>query len=352
MISGNLDVLALRIGEDRGKQRLIDAAQHAAERGAQLTEQLLAFARQQTLRPKVANLNELIEAFTILINRAAGATIVVEMDKETDLWSASVDPAQFQSAILNLVMNARDAMPDGGRLVIETRNVILDEKTAAATEELKPGEYVMVAVKDTGGGMTPHVISRAFDPFFTTKEIGKGSGLGLSQVYGFARQSGGTAAIESALKQGTTVRLYLPRAVKAVAAPVREVGEGSGTTDGETVLVVEDDPDVLEMVVLNLSSLGYRPVVAHDGREALEILRGHEPIDLLFTDVVMPGGLSGVQLADEAARMRPGLRVLLTTGHVALGEETGIRIDERMPMLKKPYRQLDLAKKLREVLCR
>jgi len=351
VISGNLDVLALRIGDDKGKQRLIAAAQHGAERGAQLTEQPLAFARQQTLRPEVADLNALIEAFAILIKRAAGPTIDVEMDKVPDVWPTSVDPAQFQSAILNLVMNARDAMPGGGRLVIETRNVFLDERTAAAAEELKPGEYVVIAVRDTGGGMTPHVIARAFDPFFTTKEIGKGTGLGLSQVYGFARQSGGTAAIESALGQGTAVRLYLPRAVRAVAASATEAGEGSGTTDRETVLVVEDDPEVLDMVVLNLTSLGYCPVVARNGREALEILRGNEPIDLLFTDVVMPGGVDGSQVADEAARMRPGLRVLLTTGYTALGDETGIRHDERLPMLKKPYRRPDLAKKLREALC-
>jgi PAS domain S-box-containing protein len=190
-ISGNLDVLALRIGDDRAKQRLIDAAQRAVERGAQLTEQLLAFARQQTLRPEVANLVMLIQDFRMLIERAAGATIEVNFDNQSCLWPTLVDSAQFQSAILNLVMNARDAMPGGGLLVIETRNVVVDEQMAASISDLKPGEYVMVAVRDTGGGMTPQVMSRAFDPFFATKETGKGTGLGLSQVYGFARQSGG-----------------------------------------------------------------------------------------------------------------------------------------------------------------
>jgi len=215
---------------------------------------------------------------------------------------------------------------------------------------MKAGEYVMVAVRDTGGGMTQRVLSQAFDPFFTTKEIGKGTGLGLSQVYGFARQSGGSAAIESAPGGGTTVRLYLPRTSRVVAAPAARRTDPDATSEGETVLVVEDDPSVLDMVVLNLSSLGYRTVVARNGREALEILRSREPVDLLFTDVVMPGGLNGVQVAHEAASMRPGLRVLLTTGHIAVGEGTGVRIDERLPMLKKPYRRPELARKLAEVL--
>jgi two-component system CheB/CheR fusion protein len=349
-ICGNLDVLSLRIGDDRAKQRLIDAAQQAAERGAQLTGQLLAFARQQTLRPEAANLVMLIHDFRILIDRAAGATIEVKVRNGRQIWPVLVDSAQFQSAILNLVMNARDAMPGGGRLVIDARNVVIDQQMAASIADLTPGEYVMVAVGETGGGMTPHVIARAFEPFFTTKEPGRGTGLGLSQVYGFARQSGGTVTIESALGRGTTVRLYLPHAhdVVAAARPPTEFAEAD--TEREVVLVVEDDPNVLDTVVANLASLGYRTVVARSGHEALEILRSSEPIDLLFTDVVLPGGLNGVQIAREAVRIRSGLRVLLTTGRIGLSEPMPTVIDDRLPMLRKPYRRPDLAKKLNEVL--
>ncbi len=350
-ISGSLDVMSLRIGDDRATQ-LIDAAQRAVDRGAQLTQQLLAFARQQKLRPEIADIVSLIKDFRILIDRAAGATINVEVDNEPLLWPALVDSAQFQSAILNLVMNARDAMPGGGRLAIEARNVVLNKQMAATTTPgIKPGEYVVVSIRDTGGGMTEHVMSRAFDPFFTTKETGKGTGLGLSQVYGFAQQSGGTAVIDSAFGRGTTVRVYLPRAVGVIVGAAIRVTEADEASDAaEAILVVEDDPNVLDMVAVNLSSLGYRTVVARNGREALEILRGTDPVDLLFTDVVMPGGLNGVQVAREAVCIRSGLRVLLTTGHVSLGDEAGVTIDEHLPMLKKPYRRPDLAKKLEEVL--
>jgi PAS domain S-box-containing protein len=349
-ICGNLDVLSERIGDDRGKQRLIDAAQQAAGRGAQLTERLLAFARQQTLRPEVANLVILIHDFRILIDRAAGATIEVTVENGPRIWPVLVDSAQFQSAILNLVMNARDVMPGGGLLVIEARNIVIDQQMAASIADLTPGEYVMVAVGDTGGGMTPQVIARAFEPFFTTKEPGRGTGLGLSQVYGFARQSGGGVAIESALGRGTTVRLYLPRAHGVVVAARSTTETGDADADKEVVLVVEDDPNVLDTVVANLASLGYRTVVARSGHEALEILRGAEPVDLLFTDVVLPGGLNGVQIAHEAVTIRSGLRVLLTTGHIGLSEPVTILIDDRLPMLRKPYRRPDLAKKLDEVL--
>ena len=349
-ISGNLDVLSLRIGDDRAKQRLIDSAQRAVERGARLTEQLLAFARQQTLRPEIANLVLLIQEFRMLIERAAGATTEVGFEDQRELWPVLVDSAQFQSALLNLVMNSRDAMPGGGKLAIQTRNVIVDQQMAASIPDLTPGEYVMVAVRDTGGGMTPHVISRAFDPFFTTKETGKGSGLGLSQVYGFARQSGGSVAIESALGHGTTVRLYLPHADGAVVAAVTPADVEQEPVEGEIVLVVEDDPNVLEMAVVTLGSLGYRTVVARSGREALDILHGNEPVDLLFTDVVLPGGLNGMQVAHEAANIRPGLRVLLTTGYLGVSEAGAVPIDERLPMLRKPYRRPELAKKLDEVL--
>jgi len=349
-ISGSLDMMSLRNGDDRSNQRLVAAARQAIDWGAQLTQQFLAFARKQKLRPEITDIVSLIKDFRILTDRAAGATINVDVDNEPQLWPALVDSAQFQSAILNLVMNARDAMAGGGRLVIETRNVVLDEHTTGTIPNIKPGEYVVVSIRDTGDGMTEDVMSRAFDPFFTTKDTGKGTGLGLSQVYGFAQQSGGTAVIESAPGQGTTVRVYLPRAAGIVVAAAARVIEADERSQGETILVVEDDPNVLEIVIVNLASLGYRAVFASSGREALEILRGNEPVDLLFTDVVMAGGLNGVQVAREAAVTRPGLRVLLTTGCVTVGDEAGVPIDEHLPMLKKPYRRADLAKKLEEVL--
>jgi CheY-like chemotaxis protein len=264
-----------------------------------------------------------------------------------------VDTAQFQSAILNLAVNARDAMPGGGRLVIETRNVVLDEKAMTVLQDMAPGCYVVVSVRDTGGGMTREVAARAFDPFFTTKEINKGTGLGLSQVYGFARQSGGATTIESKPGRGTVVNLYLPRS-EAVGAPT-ELAAGSLTPDNDAqgmgrILVVDDDPDVLDMLVNSLNAMGYQTLASRSGNEALETVRSNEKIDLLFTDVIIPGGLNGVELAQEARRLRPDLRVLLTTGFVAVGADAPAVVDETLRMLRKPYRQPELARMVRDVL--
>jgi CheY-like chemotaxis protein len=264
-----------------------------------------------------------------------------------------VDTAQFQSAVLNLAVNARDAMPGGGRLTIETHNVVLDEKTVASMQDMAAGRYVVVAVSDTGGGMTREIAARAFDPFFTTKEIDKGTGLGLSQVYGFARQSGGAATIESELGRGTVVRLYLPRSDVADApivavAPNFTCGADSKATG--RILIVDDDPFVLDMIVSTLESMGYDTIASRSGGEALDVVRSHEKIDLLFTDVVMPGGLNGTELAHEARRLRPGLPVLLTTGFVALGSDAPVILDDDLPMLRKPYQQPQLAQTLRDVL--
>jgi len=352
-ISGNLDLMIGRAANDPIQCRLINSTQGAAERGARLVEQLLAFARQQSLRPETVKLDELLREFAILITRVVGAAIEVRFDAEADLWPVRVDTAQFQSAILNLAVNARDAMPGGGRLVIELRNVVLDERGVAVLQDMAPGRYVVVAVRDTGGGMTREVAARAFDPFFTTKEIDKGTGLGLSQVYGFAQQSGGGAAIESELGQGTVVRLYLPRS-EVVDAPIALVGEDlSPQLDEQApgrILVVDDDPDVLDMVVSTLVSMGYDTLASRSGNEALEAVRSDEKIDLLFTDVIMPGGLNGAELAQEARRLRPDLRVLLTTGFVAIGADLPAIVDETLPILRKPYRQLELARMVRDVL--
>ncbi len=359
-ISGNLDLMIGRAANDPVQCRLINSTQGAAERGARLVEQLLAFARQQSLRPETVKLDQLLREFAILITRAVGAAIEVRFDAEAEIWPVRVDTAQFQSAILNLAVNARDAMPGGGRLTIEIRNTVLDENRVAVMHDIAPGRYVVVAVRDTGGGMTPEVASRAFDPFFTTKEVDKGTGLGLSQVYGFARQSGGGATIESELGHGAVVRLYLPRC-DVVQAPVVSVPPASIVSEpgAGRILVVDDDPLVLDMLVGTLESLGYdtlmsrsgnEALMSRSGNEALDTVRSEEKIDLLLTDVVMPGGLNGTELAHEARRLRPDLRVLLTTGYVALGADAPAVIDETLPMLRKPYRPPELARMVREVL--
>ena len=280
-ISGNLDLMIGRAVNDPTQCRLINSTQAAAERGARLVEQLLSFARQQSLRPETVSLDELLREFAILITRAVGAAIEVRFDSEAELWPVRVDTAQFQSAILNLAVNARDAMPGGGRLVIEMRNVIFDEQAVTVLQGMAPGGYVTVAVRDTGGGMTQEVAARAFDPFFTTKEIDKGTGLGLSQVYGFARQSGGGASIESALGRGTVVTLYLPRS-EDVGVPITLAAEdltaGLDEQRRGRILVIDDDPDVLDMVVSTLGSLGYDTLAFHSGNEALEVLHSDEKI--------------------------------------------------------------------------
>jgi PAS domain S-box-containing protein len=353
VISGNLDLMIGRAANDPIQCRLINSTQGAAERGARLVEQLLAFARQQSLRPETVRLDELLREFAILVTRAVGAAIEVRFDAQAELWPVRVDTAQFQSAILNLAVNARDAMPGGGRLAIEMRNVVLDEKAVPVQQDMAPGRYVVAAVRDTGGGMTPEVAARAFDPFFTTKEIDKGTGLGLSQVYGFARQSGGGATIESELGRGTEVRIYLPQSEVAYA-PTASVAEDLTPELDEQgtgrILVVDDDPDVLDMVVSTLEAMGYDTVASRSGSEALEAVRSDEKIDLLFTDVIMPGRLNGSELALEARRLRPDLRVLLTSGFVAVGADAPAVFDKTLPMLRKPYRQPDLARMLRDVL--
>jgi PAS domain S-box-containing protein len=350
-ISGNLDLVSQMAADNARMRQLLDAAQRAADRGARLTSQLLAFARRQRLHPEVVRLEDLLRDFQILITRALGEKVEVRFEIEPALWPCLVDPAQFQSAVLNLVVNARDAMQAGGQFTIEGRNLVLDAHDAASVPHLSPGPYVVVTVRDTGEGMAPPVAARAFEPFFTTKEVGKGTGLGLSQVYGFARQSGGTATLESAVGRGTAVRLFLPRAPRASARPApaaveRDAPRKDGAKASETILIVEDDVHVLEAAVNALSALGYETLIARTGEEALALLGGPEPIDLLFSDIVMPGGISGTELARRALHLRPGLPVLLTTGYAELDRDA----TADLPLLSKPYRTSELARKVRAVL--
>ncbi|MBX3492116.1 MAG: PAS domain S-box protein [Parvibaculum sp.] len=350
VILGNSDMLAESLSDNERLRSLAVMTRAAAERGADLTGRLLAFSRQQALEPKSVDVLRLLSGVDGLLRRSLGEHIEIETVSTGGLWPALVDPAQLESAVLNLAINARDAMPDGGRLTIELANVHLDQSYAGRNNEVTAGQYVMVAVSDSGTGMTPEIVARAFEPFFTTKETGKGSGLGLSMVYGFIKQSGGHVQIYSELGQGTTIKLYLPRANAddETALPrARTVDIPGGA---ESILLVEDDQHVREYVLEQLQLLGYRVIVANDGPQALDALRQITDIDLLFTDVVMPGGMNGRQLADAAKALRPGLKVLFTSGYTENAIVHHGRLDRGVHLLSKPYRRQELAMKIRKVL--
>jgi CheY-like chemotaxis protein len=315
-----------------------------------LTHRLLAFSRQQALQPESTDLNQVVTGMTDLLHRTLGELIEIDIRLSKELWPALADKSQVESALLNLAINARDAMPDGGKLAIETVNTQLDADYAARNAEVAPGDYVVLVVSDTGGGMAPQVVERAFEPFFTTKAVGKGSGLGLSMIYGFAKQSAGHLKIYSELGHGTTVRLYLPRAktredAVAVAAAANESQRGT-----ETILVVEDDPGVRQLAVAQLRGLGYQVIEAPDGPTAVALLEGDAKVALLFTDVVMPGGMTGQQLAQEACRLRPHLKVLFTSGYTPDSIIHQGKLEPGVHLLPKPYRRDGLARKVREIL--
>jgi len=356
VIVGGLDMMIRKPENTERVVRLAEAAMGAARRGEQLTQQLLAFSRRQMLRPQTLNPNRLLLDFRPLAERAAGGAVEMAFDLDPAIDPIRIDPAQFEAAVLNLVVNARDAMEGGdraGRIAVRSRNVRLDT-AAVADKGVPPGGYVEISVTDTGIGIPPEALARVFEPFFTTKEVGKGTGLGLSQVYGFTRSAGGYVAIESEVGTGTTFRLLIPRSSDPAG---EEVGAGPATTlplrratDGDAVLLVEDDEGVLGMAVESLEELRYRVIVARNAAEALEHLRGVERIDILFSDVVMPGGMNGSQLAVEAQRLRPGLKVLLTSGYVANLDEGQVIGKGELPVLNKPYRRDELARSLRLVL--
>jgi len=349
VVIGNLELIA-RSGGDAAKiERLAQSAMKAARRGEYLVRQLLTYARRQINHPQTVNLNQLITNVENLMHRVIGEQVEVVSLLSPVLAPVEIDPAQFETAILNLAINSRDAMAGGGRITIETRNVTVDQRRAANDPEITPGPYVMIAVSDSGTGMSPAVLSRAFDPFFTTKEAGKGSGLGLSQVYGFAKTAGGHVTIYSELGIGTTVKLYLPqssgRPMMVEASPKTA---SLGATGGRgTILVVEDDQDVLTVTAESLRELGYQVVTAVDAAGALEILRGDQPIDLLFSDVIIPGGTNGAQLAVTARHVRPQLKVLLTSGYTAAALSLEHGLPDNLDVVGKPYQRDELATKLR-----
>ncbi|MDO8397943.1 MAG: response regulator [Bradyrhizobium sp.] len=347
IIIGNAELI--EESSDPALRALAEVARKAAERGAELTGRLLAFSRQQPLDPKAIDINLLISKMDGLIRRAIGGQLEIKTVLPANLWHVFVDPAQLENALLNLAINARDAMPDGGRLTIETSNIRMDE-AAVADRGLAPGDYLLVTVSDTGTGMDRDTLARAFEPFFTTKEVGKGSGLGLSMVYGFVAQSRGHVRIHSAPGQGTSVRIYLPRAADEIALARPEIRDGSLPRGSEKILLVDDDAMVREMVVMQLQNLGYRVVSAVNGSQALDLLKREGGFDLLFTDVVMPGGLNGRQLAGEARKLSPGLRVILSSGYADTAVPHQGGLDQGVHLLNKPYRRSDLAKKVREAL--
>ncbi len=354
-IAGNLDLLQRHVASEAGR-RLIEAGHRAVRRGAQLTQSLLAFARRQILRPERVDVNHSIEEFTELLRRAAGDTVEVQLILSPQLAACRIDSSQLLSALMNLVINSRDAMPSsGGKITVETENVAIGTASPSSDPDVTPGDYVCIKVSDTGSGMPADVLARAFEPFFTTKEFGTGSGLGLSQVYGFAKQSGGYVELSSDVGVGTTVRLFLPRCEDGPTQAL-EKGNGSGevptarASSPETILVVEDDAEVQMTVAENLRSLGYKVVTATDGVEALSQLRRGEKFDLLFSDIAMPNGMPGDELAKHAAQLCRGIRVLLTSGYAR--SQPGIAAVRGVPVLRKPYRQDELAHAIRAALDR
>jgi PAS domain S-box-containing protein len=355
-ISGSLEVMSTRIAQGRVGEidRYLNGAMGAAKRAAGLTQRLLAFSRRQTLDPRPVNINTLVNGMLDLLVRSVGPQVEVETAGAAGLWTTFVDPGQLENALLNLCINARDAMPDGGKLTIETSNRWMDER-AARQRGLEPGQYVSLCVSDTGTGMDPDVIARAFDPFFTTKPIGQGTGLGLSMVYGFAGQSGGAARIYSEIGKGSMVCIYLPR--HAGVAETEDEALHSATNapraeGGETILLVDDEPLVRMLAVEQLEELGYSVIEAEDGPSAMRVLNSQRHISLLITDVGLPGGMNGRQVADAARVSRPGLEVLFITGYAENAVLNHGHLDQGMHVLTKPFQMDAFARRVKDLIAK
>jgi PAS domain S-box-containing protein len=350
VITGTIEILEEGVADRPELAAIAKMIDDAAGRGAELTNHLLAFSRRQPLQPRETNVNALIMEVGRLLRPTLGGNIEIESMLDDNASSALIDPSQLTTSLLNLALNARDAMPDGGKLTFETNDAVLDGNYAGMNEDVSPGSYVMIAVSDNGSGIAPDIIDKVFEPFFTTKVLGKGTGLGLSMVYGFVKQSGGHIKIYSEVGHGTTIKMYLPRATEAAQqAPDTAAAE---PIDGgyETVLIVEDDALVRTYVIAQVRALGYRTLAATNAAEALALIDGDAPIDLLFTDVVMPGTINGRQLADEARRRRPGLKVLFTSGYAENAIVHHGRLDPGVLLLAKPYRKQQLAQMIRIAL--
>ena len=351
-VIGGLELLETRLSQGRLSEldRYLRIARAAAERAAALTHRLLAFSRRQTLDPKPTDMNRLVHGMDELVRRTVGPRVTVEVAGAADLWPVLADPNQLENALLNLCINARDAMPDGGRLTIATENRVLDD-TEARELELPAGAYAVLGVTDTGGGMTAEVVARAFDPFFTTKPLGEGTGLGLSMVYGFARQSGGQARIWSRPGDGTKVSIWLPRhAGPVVQAEASGPAEGPRRGDGQTVLIVDDESSVRMLVREVLGELGYDALEAEDGASGLRILESGRHVDLLITDVGLPGVMNGRQLADAGLDALPALKVLFITGYAESAVIGDGRLKPGMHIVTKPFSLATLTRRIREII--
>ncbi|MET4390803.1 signal transduction histidine kinase [Bradyrhizobium sp. F1.4.3] len=348
VISGNTETLVSHLKQQPELQRVARLIDDAAERCAELIQHLLSFARRQPLQPRNVEINAAISDIAKLLRPTLGEQIQIETVLQQGPMTSHIDPSRLTNAVLNMAINARDAMPNGGKLLLETHRVVLDEAYAQANVDVRPGPYVMLAVSDTGTGMPPDIQEKAFEPFFTTKEVGKGSGLGLSMVYGFVKQSGGHIKIYSEEGHGTTIKLYLPpgEGMAEVAAPVAPQAAGGV----ETIFVVEDDTLVRNFVTAQLQTLGYKTVAAADSKAALQLIEAGQAFDLLFTDVVIPGGMSGRELAEEVAKRRPGVKVLYTSGYTDNAIVHHGKLDDGVMLLTKPYRRNQLAEMIRKAL--
>ncbi|MET0675489.1 MAG: ATP-binding protein [Bradyrhizobium sp.] len=347
VITGSIEMLSDGVKDRPLLAQITAMIGAAASRGADLTQRLLAFARQQPLRPRSTDINALVIETASLLRPTLGVQIEIESMLAHDAAPALIDSSQLSTAILNLALNARDAMPDGGKLTLETKNVVLDADYAAMNSDVQPGNYVMIAVSDTGEGIPGVLLDKVFEPFFTTKGLGKGSGLGLSMVYGFVKQSNGHIKIYSEVGHGTTVKLYLPRSETTAAVATPATTPVLDAAGNETVLVVEDDAMVREFVVQQLRKLGYRTLLAENGKEALAVLDSDAEIDLLLTDVILSGTLTGKQVADASAEKRPGLKVLFMSGYTENAIVHHGRLDPGVLLLSKPFRATELARMVR-----
>jgi signal transduction histidine kinase/CheY-like chemotaxis protein len=349
VISGNLQLLAKDVAGNARAERRVANANLAISRGARLASQLLAFGRRQALQPKAVNIGRLVSGMDEMLRRALGEAVEIEVISSGGLWNTLIDPTQVENAVLNLAINARDAMEGTGKLTIEVGNASLDDAYARSNADVTPGQYVVLAVTDTGSGIAPEVMAQVFEPFFSTKPEGKGTGLGLSMVYGFVKQSGGHVKIYSEVGHGTTIKLYLPR-IRQSEDVVAAIEDGPATGGTEIILVVEDDDEVRVTVVEMLSDLGYRVLKANDAASALAVIESGIPIDLLFTDVVMPGTLKSPELARKASERLPDIAVLFTSGYTENAIVHGGRLDAGVELLPKPYTRETLARKIRHVL--
>ena len=350
IVLGNLELMELGAKDDPSLLDHIAKAMRAVERGGLLTQRLLAFSRQQPLEPQTVDPGELVSGMLDMLRRALGETVAIHDSLPASVWPVSVDAAQLENALINVAINARDAMPGGGDRTIEAGNVLLDEEYSKLHADVVPGEYVLLEVSDNGEGMPPEIRDQAFEPFFTTKETGKGSGLGLSMVYGFVKQSHGHVAIYSEPGQGTTIKIYLPRSTDSPGQADLGDDDPAPPKGAERILVVEDDNDVREVAAAMLAGHGYDVIEAVDGDDALDKLRASGRIDLLFTDVVLPGSMNGNELAKAAERIRPGVKTLFTTGYAKNAVVHDGRLDEGVELISKPYRKVDLIKKVQSIL--